>query len=233
MTESQSLDDRLLRHDVSTTRGVVLFLHGGGEGEVDMAVATKYAAYVRMVSLHRWVRGALARHGLSSWVLRNRYVDWGARSPGLVDDEPPSVTDAREAIARVRAVHPGRPIVLLGHSMGGRSGLRAADEHDVVGLVGVEPWLPAEESTAPLAGRHVALAASPHDPEVPLATVRAFALRAEAEAASVHVQRIGWNLGPLNDAVGHGMTTALGSWHRFAVRQSVRIVDRVEATDHA
>ncbi|WP_370291627.1 alpha/beta hydrolase [Nocardioides sp.] len=233
MTEPESLDDRLVRHDVPTPRGVVLLLHGGGEGEVDMAVAGKYAAYVRMVSLHRWVRGALARHGVSSWVLRNRYVDWGARPPGLVDDEPPSVTDAREAIARIRAVHPGRSIVLLGHSMGGRSGLRAADEPGVVGLVGLEPWLPVEESPAPLAGRHVALAASPHDPEVPLATVRAFALRAEAEAASVHVRRIGWNLGPLNRAAGHGMTTALRSWHRFATIQSVRMVDRAEAARRA
>ena len=67
--------------------------------------------------------------------LRFRYRGWngGEASP---------VHDARWALDQIRSRYPGVPIVLVGHSMGGRTALTVAGtEPDVRLVVGLAPWI--------------------------------------------------------------------------------------------
>jgi dienelactone hydrolase len=69
------------------------------------------------------------------------------------------VEDARAALAALAAgpAGPGRPVMLLGFSMGGAVSLAVADDPAVTSFVGLAPWLPEELGVATLAGRHVAV----------------------------------------------------------------------------
>ncbi len=49
-------------------------------------------------------------------------------------------------------------VVLLGHSMGGRAAVTAADHPRVRGIVGFAPWLPETDGVATVRGRTVVLA---------------------------------------------------------------------------
>ena len=73
--------------------------------------------------------------------LKNRVRGWnGERQDPL--------TDARWALDRIRHVLPGVPIVLVGHSMGGRVALRLAAEPDVVGVAALAPWVESDSVQA-------------------------------------------------------------------------------------
>lgn len=86
--------------------------------------------------------------GVSVGTLRYRYRGWNApqRDPAL------DVTTLLDAL-------PGdAPVVLLGHSMGGRAAVAAAAHPRVAGVVGMAPWLPEEDGVNPVRGRTVVLA---------------------------------------------------------------------------
>lgn len=131
----------LTRYDVDrNVRGVVLMLHGGMQSNTDPVMA-RHASWWRMALIARTLRKPARRQGVCVWLLRNRVRGWNA-GPGR---EPDPVTDARWAMALVRAAYPGVPVVLVGHSMGGRTACAVADEAAVVGVVTLAPWLPAGE----------------------------------------------------------------------------------------
>ena len=66
--------------------------------------------------------------------LKNRVRGWNG-------DRQDPVHDARWALDRIRHVLPGMPVVLVGHSMGGRVALRLGAEPDVVGVAALAPWV--------------------------------------------------------------------------------------------
>ncbi len=96
-----------------------------------------------------------ARAGVSTWLLRYRHRGWNG------GDGP--VEDARWALAEVRRELGELPVVLLGHSMGARTSVHAADHDSVVGVIGLAPWFPAGERVGGLAGRHLLAAHGRHD----------------------------------------------------------------------
>ena len=53
--------------------------------------------------------------------------------------------------------HGALPVVLVGHSMGGRAALRAAGHAEVVAVAGLAPWLPRGEPVGQLQDRQVLL----------------------------------------------------------------------------
>jgi pimeloyl-ACP methyl ester carboxylesterase len=66
------------------------------------------------------------------------------------------IEDARAALAAI-APAGGRPVALLGYSMGGAVSLAVADDPAVTTFVGLAPWLPEELGVGGMAGRRVAV----------------------------------------------------------------------------
>ncbi|WP_326678318.1 alpha/beta hydrolase [Streptomyces sp. NBC_01237] len=71
--------------------------------------------------------------------------------------------DAVRALDDLTEETGGIPVVLLGHSMGARAALRAADHPSVRAVVGLAPWCPPGDPVTQLAGRDVVLLHSTRD----------------------------------------------------------------------
>ena len=135
---------------------VVLVCHGGRSHGRD-AGARRRLTYWRMrpfgTGLERAGRGyrtERGRHGVAVHLLRYRFRGWNG--PAM-----DAYRDAAWAVGEITRRHPGRPVALLGHSMGGRAVLRAAGEPGVVAVCALAPWIegdPVEQ----LAGRAVLIA---------------------------------------------------------------------------
>ena len=99
------------------------------------------------------------------------------------------------------------PVVLVGHSMGGRAALRAGGDPQVAAVCALAPWTPPGEPVGHLRGRTVAILHGRDDRWVPAALSADFALR--ARRAGAHVARF-------TDAGGHSMLRGAVRWHPFA-----------------
>ena len=113
-------------------RGVVLILHGGAE-RGRMPVAWWRPPVVRMMPFASTI-SRRAGDELVVLRLKNRVRGWnGSRQ------DP--VHDARWALDRIRRVLPGCPVVLVGHSMGGRVALHLSSEPGIAGIAALAPWV--------------------------------------------------------------------------------------------
>lgn len=182
-------------------RAVALVLHGGrsrGQGRV-----TRYQlAVLRMVPFGRALRAAGRRHGLEVRMLRYRVRGWNA--PDL---DP--VRDARWALAEVEREHPGVPVVLVGHSMGGRTALRVADHPTVVAVCALAPWIEPGEPFAQLAGRSLLIAHGDRERMTDPAQSYRYAVAARGVARRVA------RFSVVGD--GHAMLKRAGDWTRLVV----------------
>lgn len=183
------------------TEAVALVLHGGAEHGLGRVPPWKLA-YQRMVPIARALHRAGRRDGVEVRLLRNRRYGWNAPAMHPVDD-------ARWALARVRADHPGVPVVLVGHSMGGRVALRVADDPAVRGVCALAPWTPPDEPVEAVAGRAVLIVHGTRDRMTSPAESHAFAERAERVAARVaRFEIVG---------EGHAMLRRSSVWTRLTV----------------
>ena len=112
--------------------GVVLILHGGAETS-RMPVAWWRLPVVRMLPFATTIAGR-AGDDLAVLRLKNRVRGWNGNR-----QDP--VQDARWALDRIRRSLPGIPVVLVGHSMGGRVALHLSTEPDVAGVAALAPWV--------------------------------------------------------------------------------------------
>lgn len=180
-------------------RGVALVLHGGAE--YGSAVVRPWRlAYLRMVPVARALSAAGSERGLEVRLLRNRVRGW---NEPLLDP----VRDARWALRTLRAERPEVPIVLVGHSMGGRVALRVADDPHVTGVCALAPWTPSAEPVEPVRGRSVVVAHGTDDRVTMPDDSRAYAGRAAAVAARLARFEIA--------SEGHAMLRRAGLWHRL------------------
>ncbi len=119
-------------HVPTRPEGVVLVLHGGAAaGRTPMTwwrlAVLRMAPFATAIERRAGDRLVVVR-------LKNRVRGWnGTRQDPL--------QDARWALDRIRHVLPGRPVVLVGHSMGGRVALQLSGEPDVVGVAALAPWV--------------------------------------------------------------------------------------------
>lgn len=121
-----------------TASGVAILLPGGTPRSTRRASRHGFAS-LRVRTFQRSLEGA----GVDTELVTYRFRGWN-------DGDP--VSDAAAVIAAVRAARPESPIVLLGHSMGGRVALRLAAEPGVSAVVVLAPWLPPGEPFAQMAG---------------------------------------------------------------------------------
>ncbi|GAA3455646.1 alpha/beta hydrolase [Dactylosporangium matsuzakiense] len=138
-------EPHLVTRGAADPRALVVLLPGGQE--YSTASARRGVAYLRMLPFGR--AAADAGPGVAVWRLRYRYRGWN-------EPERHPVADARWALDRAAHTHPGVPVILVGHSMGGRVALRVATAPGVAGVCALAPWLEPPDH------------ALPTDPAVPL-----------------------------------------------------------------
>ncbi len=182
------------------TRGVALLLHGGRADSFD-PVRGRHLSPARMLPFARALNRQGGPHGLAVWTLRNRYRGWNG------EDMSP-VRDARWALSRISQEHPGVPVYLLGHSMGGLTTLCVADDPQVAAVVALAPWLNHETPVDPVAGRRILIVHGTEDRWTSPANSLDYARRAERVAASVDYVSL--------KGAGHFMLKRLAMWNSLA-----------------
>ncbi len=178
------------------TRAVAVFAHGGTVASVEPP-RERALSLIRMRAIQEAVSQAAAGRGVETYLVRYRVAGWN----GAAAD---AHADVRWALDRVRERHGDVPVVLVGHSMGGRAVLRAGNDPSVAAVCGLAPWTPPGEPVGHLRGRTVVLAHGRGDRWVPARLSAEFAAR--AAGAGVRIARF-------TLPGGHGMVRRAGAWH--------------------
>ncbi|MGE9694203.1 MULTISPECIES: alpha/beta hydrolase [unclassified Streptomyces] len=182
-------------------RCTVVVLHGGKAEGREPARPWQPAA-LRMRPFATALRRALPRRDAQIVPVRYRYRGWNGSAA-----DP--LRDTLLALDALAARDGERPVVLLGHSMGGRAALRAAGHPTVRGVVALAPWCPEDEPVAQLAGRELVIVHGDQDRvTVPEASWRLLA-RARAEGTRGSGVRL--------TGGEHTMLRYAGVWRRLAV----------------
>jgi dienelactone hydrolase len=188
-------------------RAAILVLHGGKAESRDPVQANQLTVR-RMQPFAR----DLARLGDDLAVAQLRYRIRGWNTTG--DDALADVATALDALdARYGAV----PIVVVGHSMGGRAALRSAGHATVTGVVALAPWLPGAEPVEQLAGRDVVVLHGTRDMTTSPGASALFVARAAPlarRALCLHVP-----------CSGHGMVLRAATWQRMTAAFVAAMVD--------
>jgi alpha-beta hydrolase superfamily lysophospholipase len=187
-------------HPALPTAGIVLMLHGGEEHGLKPPSRLN-PPLQRMRPFAR----ALRRSPLEESV---GVAEVGYRCRGWNGERADAAADAEEALAElVEQVGPGVPVVLLGHSMGGRAALRVGGHTSVAGIVALAPWCPPGEPVEQLADHRVVIVHAEHDRVTSPAESLDFAAR--ARTAGTQVARC---VIPGSD---HAMARRAPTWHRL------------------
>ncbi|WP_369184927.1 alpha/beta hydrolase [Streptomyces sp. Y1] len=151
--------------------------------------------FATQIDRRPWGRQALIA------LVRYRHRGWNG-------DHAHPVQDALRALDDLSALAPGVPVVLIGHSMGGRAALAVAGRDAVRGVVALAPWCPRGEPVAHLRGRAAVFLHDEADPVTSAAQTWDFARRAAAGGADVQCVPM--------PAGGHAMLRGAGRWHELA-----------------
>ncbi|WP_084958910.1 alpha/beta hydrolase [Thermoactinospora rubra] len=120
------------------------FSFAGTRGEITARVwpheSPRYVAvlvhgYGEHIGRYEHVADHLVRHGAAVYGPDHLGHGKSAGERVLVEDFEDVVTDVHTMVERARADHPGAPVVLIGHSMGGMIAARYAQRHPVDALV--------------------------------------------------------------------------------------------------
>jgi pimeloyl-ACP methyl ester carboxylesterase len=106
--------------------------------------------------------------------------------------------------------------VLLGHSMGARVAVHAADDPSVVGVVGLAPWWSADDPVATLAGRSLRAAHGRRDRITSFRETSRYVDRARRVADSVELHDMG--------GLGHYMLSGSRRWHDVALASVLEVL---------
>jgi pimeloyl-ACP methyl ester carboxylesterase len=200
----------LTRYDVpGRPRAVALVLHGGKDRS-SARVTGKSLSWRRARGLARSLERPLADEAVGVWVLRHGTVGWNG-------DGADKVADARWALARVEAELGGVPVVLVGHSMGGRTACRAADHPLVRGVVALAPWLAPSDPVDALAGRELHAAHGRRDHITRAGDTRAYVERARSVTTAASFTDMGDR--------GHYLLRGVHAWNAFTLDRVRRVCD--------
>jgi fermentation-respiration switch protein FrsA (DUF1100 family) len=100
--------------------------------------------------------------------------------------------------------------------MGARTAVRVVADPQVVGVVGLAPWLPQAEPVAPLASKQLALAHGTRDRITSLRATEELVRRAAGVVRTAYLR----DMGP----VGHYLLHDVPAWNAFALDQSLAML---------
>src|SRR5215207_9864426 len=189
-----------IRKSAGATKGVALVLHGGRSSSFQQ-VRNYHLSPARMVPFAWHLHRAGRDHGMAVWTLRNSVRGWNG-------DTASPLQDARWALARIHEAHPGVPVYLLGHSMGGLTALCAADDPLVDAVVAMAPWVSERTPAESVAGRKVLIVHGTTDRWTSPRESLSFARRAVAGADALHYVSL--------SHAGHFMFRRVRLWHALA-----------------
>ncbi|WP_327672930.1 MULTISPECIES: alpha/beta fold hydrolase [unclassified Streptomyces] len=179
-------------------RAAVLFLHGGRADGRSPSRSWHLAA----LRMRPFVRAAAAALGDAPVLLaRVRY-----RVRGWNGSDADALHDAHRALDELTRLVGDVPVVLVGHSMGGRAALRAARAPQVGAVVALAPWCPEDEPVAHLRDKDVLVLHGDHDRVTDPQASAEYVRRARASGA-----RADMFLVPGGD---HAMLRNSRWWHR-------------------
>jgi pimeloyl-ACP methyl ester carboxylesterase len=182
-------------------RALALILHGGADF-AEEPVDRRSLSWRRGRKLLRDIARPLDRDGVGVVLLRYRVKGWNARL-GV----PAPIVDARWALDELEKRH-GLPVVIVGHSMGGRTAVAVADHPAVRGVVALAPWFHTGDPVEPLTGKVLRAAHGRTDRITSARATRSFVERA-ARVADAEFTDMG--------DVGHYLLRRVRAWNEFAV----------------
>jgi pimeloyl-ACP methyl ester carboxylesterase len=188
-------------------RAAVLVLHGGKAESLDPVEARN----LTVRRMQPFARG-LAALGDDLAVVQLRYRQRGWNGSGA-----DALADVAHALAVVGERFGGVPVVMVGHSMGGRAALRSAGHPSVRGVVALAPWLPDGEPVEQLADRDVVALHGTRDLTTSPRGSARFVARAAPIAHRAICLHVPWS--------GHGMIVRASTWHRLTAAFVAAIVD--------
>ena len=198
----------LTRYDApGRPRAMILVLHGG-KPRSSQSVDGRSASWRRALWLQREIARPAHEAGVGVWLVRYGERGWNSGAD--------RVADARWALDELRAAHGDVPVVLLGHSMGARVAVHAADDPSVRGVVGLAPWWSAEDPVSPLEGRTLLAAHGRRDRITSFKQTARYVERARTVADSAELTDMG--------ALGHYMLTGSGRWHDVAIASALALL---------
>lgn len=164
-----------LRHLPQRPRAAIITLHGGRAD----SYRTSQPWHLAALRMRPVLRAAATAVPLDETVLAHvRY-----RHRGWNQDDP--LKDTYRALSELQQTAGPVPTILIGHSMGGRAALRAADHPQVHSVLALAPWLPPGEPASQLSGKRAVVVhgdrdrlTSPHNSAVHIERARAAGARA-------------------------------------------------------
>ena len=133
-----------------TTAACVLVLPGGKPSSTAISRPWQLSN-LRMAWLTRALRARLAGHDIEVERVQYRVRGWNG-----ADQDP--VRDAAEALEQAVERLGDVPVILVGHSMGGRVAAHIAQHENVHAVAALAPWWPESDSALIPAGRRLAVA---------------------------------------------------------------------------
>ncbi|PVE18431.1 alpha/beta fold hydrolase [Arthrobacter sp. Bz4] len=188
-----------VRKATGPVKGVVLVLHGGRANSFE-PVRARHLSPVRMVPFAALVHSRGKDHGLAVWSLRNSVRGWNGQ-------EMSPLHDARWALAAIRDRHPGVPVYLVGHSMGGLVALCVADDPEVRAVASLAPWLSETTPADPVAGKRLLILHGDSDRWTSHRQSLRYAHRARSLATDLHYVTV--------RSAGHFMVKKARLWHEL------------------
>nr|WP_246406612.1 alpha/beta fold hydrolase [Modestobacter versicolor] len=177
-----------------------MFCHGGTAASLEPP-KERALSLVRMRAFENFVHSSAGAQGIVTALIRYRVAGWNGEAADAFQD-------VRWAIAQLREQHgTDVPVVLVGHSMGGRAALRAGGEPAVTAVCALAPWTPPGEPVMHLRDQTVAILHGRADRWVPARLSAEFAVRARRAGARVARFEIDG---------GHTMVRRAHRWHTFA-----------------
>ena len=193
---------------VEGPRATVLVLHGGKDRS-RKTVTGRSLSWQRGAALGRTLGRRLHEDGVAVRLLRYRSVGWNR-------DGADKIADARWALDGIRDELGEVPVVLVGHSMGGRTACHVADDRSVVGVIALAPWLTSGDPVEPLAGTELHAAHGRRDRITRAGDTRAYVERAAAVASATSFTDMGDR--------GHYLLSGIHAWNAFTVDRVLRIL---------
>ena len=206
-----------LDHVPDEVRAAVLVLHGGRVSGRTRPPSRWAPPALRMVPFGRAVRRATAGHGVALGSVGYRYLGWNGDHADPARDATAALDHLRDRLGLV-------PVVLIGHSMGGRAALHAAGHPLVRAVIGLAPWCPPDDPVTQLTGRRTVLLHCPADRITSFDESRQLVARARTAGAPACLVTMPHG--------GHTMLRSAPAWHTLTADLTTALLDLAPMPSH-